>query len=65
LISILIDFLFRMNSNYLKHIEEIWDIKEEIYNDTKNMDNKEFYNYVNENIKNIRERFKNKFLVNK
>ena len=65
MISILIDFLFRMNSNYLKHIEEIWDIKEEIYNDTKNMDNKEFYNYVNENIKNIRERFKNKFLVNK
>jgi hypothetical protein len=49
------------NDGYLKQISQIWEIKEKIYNETKKMDFKQYTEYLKDNIKELKERFKAKY----
>lgn len=51
----------RTNNKYSKQITELWTIKEKIYNETKTMDFKHYTDYLMNNIKELKIRFKNKY----
>ncbi len=52
----------KTSDNYLKHISEIWTIKEKIFNETERMDFKHYSEYLKNNIKELKNRFKNKYI---
>jgi len=54
----------RTNNKYLKYISEVWVVKEQIYQETKNMDFKQYTEYLDRNIKDLKERFRNKYALN-
>lgn len=47
---------------YEKNMKEIWDIKNNIYEETKCMDLAQFSKYIEHNISSLKERFKDKYL---
>lgn len=53
----------KTNNNYLKKISEVWAIKEKIYQETKEMDFKQYSKYLDKNIKELKERFRSKYAL--
>jgi hypothetical protein len=51
----------RTNNKYSKQISELWAIKEKIYQETKTMDFKHYSDYLVNDIKELKVRFKNKY----
>jgi hypothetical protein len=47
-----------------KYISEVWVVKEQIYHETKNMAFKQYTEYLDRNIKDLKERFINKYALN-
>lgn len=54
----------RTNNKYSKYISEVWVVKEKIYHETKDMDFKQYTEYLDRNIKDLKERFRNKYALN-
>jgi len=52
----------KTNDHYLKQILEIWAIKEKIFNETEKMNFKQYSEYLNQNIDELKKRFKNKYI---
>jgi hypothetical protein len=50
----------KTNNNYLKKISEVWAIKEKIYQETKEMDFKQYTEYLDMSIKELKVRFSSK-----
>ena len=43
-----------------KSLREIWEVKERIYQETKDMSSEEFFNYLEENTRELKSLLKNK-----
>lgn len=43
-----------------KSLKEIWEIKDRIYRETKEMSSKEYSHYLDENTLELKKRYKNK-----
>ena len=55
----------RTNDKYLKQISEVWAVKEKIYHETEKMDFKQYTEYLDRNIKELKERFRSKYALKK
>jgi hypothetical protein len=51
------------NNKYSKYISEVWVIKEKIYHETEKMDFKQYSDYLDKNIKDLKVRFKKKYAL--
>lgn len=47
-------------SGYDKYIQQIWDMKDKAYQETKNMNWQEFQNHISKDLKEIKNKLKNK-----
>lgn len=53
----------KTNNNYLKQISEVWAVKEKIYDETKEMNFKQYKEYLDMNIKELKVRFSSKYAL--
>jgi hypothetical protein len=53
----------KTNNNYLKQISEVWAVKEKIYQETKEMNFKQYTEYLDMNIKELKVRFSSKYAL--
>lgn len=53
----------KTNNNYLKQISEVWAVKEKIYHETKEMNFKQYKEYLDMSIKELKVRFSSKYAL--
>jgi hypothetical protein len=53
----------KTNNNYLKKISEVWMVKEKIYDETKEMNFRQYKEYLDMNIKELKVRFSSKYAL--
>ena len=53
----------KTNNNYLKKISEVWVVKEKIYDETKAMNFRQYKEYLDMNIKELKVRFSSKYVL--
>jgi len=53
----------KTNNNYLKKISEVWAVKEKIYDETKEMNFRQYKEYLDMNIKELKVRFRSKYAL--
>ncbi len=49
-----------MKNDYLKYINEVWQLKEKAYNDFKNSGKKSYVEYIRDELLNIKVKYRDK-----
>ncbi len=50
------------NDQYDKYMSQVWEVKDKIYQDTRNMTNDEYWAYIRQCCKEFREEHKTKYV---
>ena len=55
----------KKNNGYLTEIKKVWDLKETVYEQTKNKSFKEYTDVMNKEISEIKKKFETKYVPRK
>ena len=53
----------KTNNGYLTEIKKVWDLKEIVYEQTKNKSFKEYTDMMNKEISEIKKKFENRYVT--